>query len=182
IGLALYLKPDVDAESTVRSLQTGLEISGLYVRSNRTLRKRVFEIFEQTFAITRLLQAMSLVIAAFGITLTLFVIARERRSELALYRALGATRRQVFRLFVGKGAALGGLGTAIGIAGGVTLALILVFIINRELFGWTIQVFVPWWALAEQILTVTVVALFAAAIPALRASETPAGELTRDAA
>ncbi|MEO1173521.1 MAG: hypothetical protein AAFX94_15930, partial [Myxococcota bacterium] len=61
------------------------------------------------------------------------------------------------------------------------LAWVLVFVINRELFGWTIQVFVPWAALAEQIVTVVLVALAAAAIPALRASQTPAGELTRDA-
>lgn len=181
IGLALYLKDGVDPEGVVRDLESTLAVPGLYARSNDTLRTRVFEIFEQTFAITRLLQGMSLIIAAFGITLTLFVIAGERRAELALYRALGATRRQVFRLFVGKGVALGGLGTAIGVLGGTLLAGILVFIINRELFGWTIQVYVPWWALTEQIATVAVVALVAAAIPALRASETPAGELTRDA-
>ncbi len=181
IGLALYLEDGVDPEAVVRDLQTNLAVPGLYARSNQTLRTRVFEIFEQTFAITRLLQGMSLVIAAFGITLTLFVIAGERRAELALYRALGATRRQVFRLFVGKGVALGGLGTGIGVVGGTLLAGILVFIINRELFGWTIQVYVPWWALAEQIVTVGAVALVAAAVPALRASETPAGELTRDA-
>lgn len=181
VGLALYLDDSADPEAMVGTLNEELQIPGLVIQSNKTLRSRVFEIFEQTFAIVRLLQGMSLLIAAFGITLTLFVIARERVAELALYRALGATRRQVFRFFVGKGAALGGLGCGLGLVGGAALAWVLVFVINRELFGWTIQVFIPWAALAEQIVTVVLVALAAAAIPALRASQTPAGELTRDA-
>lgn len=181
IGLALYLRQGVDPEQTVAALRESLATPGLNIRSNRTLRTRVFEIFEQTFAITRLLQGMSLLIAAFGITLTLFVIAKEREAELALYRALGATRRQVFQFFVGKGAALGGVGVVIGAAGGALLASILIFIVNRQLFGWTIQVFIPWAALLEQVTTIVVVALAAAAIPAFRASTTPATELTRDA-
>ena len=42
---------------------------------------------------------LALLIAVCGITLTLIVLARERISELALYRALGARRRQIFRVF-----------------------------------------------------------------------------------
>jgi len=53
------------------------------------------DIFDQTFAVTRTLQAMALLIAAFGVSLTLLVQARERSGELALMRALGATRRQM---------------------------------------------------------------------------------------
>ena len=64
--------------------------AGLAARSNRTLREEVYRIFDQTFAVTRLLQAMSLLIAACGVTLTLLILARERVSELALYRALVA--------------------------------------------------------------------------------------------
>ena len=41
-------------------------------------------IFEETFAVTRLLQVMGLVIAAAGVTLSLLVLARERRAETAL--------------------------------------------------------------------------------------------------
>ena len=51
----------------------------LLVRSNRTLRREVLAIFEQTFAVTRLLQAMSLLVAVAGVTLALLVLARERR-------------------------------------------------------------------------------------------------------
>ncbi len=90
----------------------------LQIRSNRTLRGEVLAIFEQTFAVTRLLQVMGLVIAAAGVTLSLLVLARERRAELALYRALGASRPRLAALFLGRGLALGLAGLALGALGG----------------------------------------------------------------
>ena len=58
---------------------------------------------------------MSLIIAACAITLTLLVVAQEKASEIALYRTLGAFRRQVFLLFVSKGTAMAFLGLALGL-------------------------------------------------------------------
>lgn len=180
-GVAVYLQPGIDPEVAAVQLDSQLGIPGLNVRSNRTLRRRVFEIFEQTFAVVRLLQAMSLLIAIFGVMLTLFVIVRERVAELALYRSLGATGEQIFRFFVGKGLAIGGAGTVLGLVGGAGLAWILIFVINRELFGWTIQVAVPWMTLLGQLLSLAIMILFGAFLPAMTATQTPGGDLNRDA-
>ena len=114
----------------------------LIIRSNRALRAEVMDIFDQTFAVTRTLQAMALLIAVCGVSLTLLVQARERAGELALLRALGATRRQIFVLFLGEGAGMGLFGLGMGLFGGVGLAALLILVINREWFGWTIQ---PTW-------------------------------------
>ena len=123
---------------------------------------------------------MSLLIAVSGITLTLLVLARERVSELALYRSLGASRRQIFGLFVGKGLSMAALALGLGLAGGVTLAGILIFVINRAYFGWTIQVHWAWRPVLQQIATIVAAAVLASLYPALRASQTPATELSRD--
>ena len=152
----------------------------MLIRSNADLRKEIFLIFDQTFAVTRLLQLMSLLIAASGITLTLIVLARERISELALYRALGATRYQIFKVFLGKGLGIALFGLGLGAAGGLALAMILIYLINRAYFGWTIAVYWPWRSLGWEALTILVVAVLASVYPALRASRTPAGELTRE--
>ncbi|MBC7794757.1 MAG: FtsX-like permease family protein, partial [Clostridia bacterium] len=144
------------------------------------LRATIYGIFDQTFAITGILRAMSLLIAVCGITLTLLVLARERAAELALYGALGATRGQLFRLFVGHGVVLACFGVALGAIGGGALALVLVYLINRVYFGWTIQLALPWRSLASQVATIVGVAALAAVYPALRASRTHASELTRD--
>jgi putative ABC transport system permease protein len=153
----------------------------LLVRSNRTLRGEVLANFEQTFAVTRLLQAMGLVIAAAGVTLSLLVLARERRGELALYRALGASRAQLARIFLGRGLAIGVAGLALGAAGGAALALVLVRVVNPAFFGWTLGIDVPWGRLAGQAATILAAAAAASLHPSLVASRTPAQELSRDA-
>jgi len=179
-SIALYLEPGFEPERFVDRIRARFPEAPLNLRSNRALRAEVMRIFDQTFAVTRLLQAMALLVAASGITLTLLVLARERRSELALYRALGARRRQVLRLFLGKGLAIGGLGLLMGAAAGGAFAAILVLVINRAYFGWTIQVALPWRDLAVAAITILGAAAAASIYPAARASSTPAGDLSRD--
>lgn len=179
-SVALYLESSVDTEVMVDALKAAFETSAMDIRSNKRLRDEAMTIFDQTFAVTRLLQGISLLIAVCGIALMLLVLAREQVSELALYRAIGATRRQVFGLFVGKGLGMGLLGLVMGIVGGIVLAMVLIFVINRAYFGWTIQVYWPWGALVEQMVTILGVSLLASLYPALKASRTPATELGRD--
>jgi putative ABC transport system permease protein len=180
-SLALYLRPGAEPGRAIDELRARVGSAPLVFRSNRRLREEVFAIFDQTFAVTRLLQGMALLIAVAGITLTLLVLARERVAELALYRALGATRGQLFAHFVGKGLGMAGLALVLGAAGGVVLAGILVLVINRAYFGWTIQMYWPWRAVLEQLAAIVAAALVASLYPALRASATPATELSRDA-
>ncbi|MEZ4386064.1 MAG: FtsX-like permease family protein [Candidatus Krumholzibacteriia bacterium] len=130
----------------------------------------MLDIFDQTFAITGILQVMALVIAICGVSLTLLIMGRERATELALYRSLGATRAQVFRLGLGEGAGLGVLGLGLGLVGGAGLAAILILVINRDWFGWTIRFDLPAAALAQQAALILLAALAAAVYPALRAS------------
>ena len=179
-SVALYLNAGVDAEKIVDEIRGQFPNAALEVRSNRRLRQEAMDIFDQTFAITKLLQGISLLIAVCGITLMLMVLAREQTSELALYRAMGATKQQVFRLFVGKGFGMGFLGLVLGILGGIALAMILIFVINRAYFGWTIQVYWPWIAIAQQIGTILLAAVVASLYPALKASKIPAIELRRE--
>ncbi len=179
-NIALYLREGLDSRQVVDRLKARFADRPLIIRSNRDLRREVFDIFDQTFAVTRLLQVMSLIIAACGITLTLIVMARERVSEMALYRALGSTRRQIFRVFVGKGLGIATLALALGSIGGLALSMILIFVINRAYFGWTIAVHWPWGELTQQVVTILIASLAASIYPALRASRTPATELTRE--
>ena len=177
---AFYLKAGTDAESVAGRWRSEFENSGLRIRSNRALRERILAIFDETFAVTRLLRAMGLLIAVCAVTLTLLVLAREQVAELALYRALGATRPQIFRVFLGKGVGLAGFGLAAGAAGGMALALILIYGINRTYFGWTIALHFPAASLAGDAALLLACAVAASLYPALRAARTPAVELSRE--
>jgi putative ABC transport system permease protein len=107
-------------------------------------------------------------------------MARERRAEIALLRSLGATRAQLFVVWVGKGVALALLGLVPGAIGGLALAWVLVVAINRAYFGWTIPIEAPGVDVFAQVATVLAAAVAAAIVPALRASRAPATELCRE--
>lgn len=177
---ALFLAPGTDVEATVDALRRAFDGRPLIIRSNRTLRAEVLAIFDQTFAVTRTLQGMALLIAALGVSVTLLIQSHERAGELALLRALGATRRQVFGLFLGEGAAMGALGLLLGLGGGVGLAALLILVINRTWFGWTIRPAWPGADLAVQAAVVLAVAALAAVYPASRARLARPGQLARD--
>lgn len=179
-SISLYLADDLDPEQTVDRLKSAFEGVPLTFTSNRKLRREVDRIFDETFVVTRLLQAMSLMVAACAIALTLLVMARERRLEIALYRSLGASRGQVFRLFLAKGAAIAGLGVLLGGLGGAGLFFVLSQSINRAWFGWTIRGTFPAETLAMQVVTIAVVVLVASLHPAWKAGGTPATELCRE--
>jgi putative ABC transport system permease protein len=172
--------PGSDAEATVDVIKARCAGVPLLVRSNRALRQEVFRVFDQTFAVTRLLQAMGLLIAVCGVTVTLLVLARERVPELALYRALGATRGAIFRVFLGQGLGIAAVGLALGTLGGIALALVLVYVVNRASFGWTIALSWPVGDLVRQAGAILLAAALASLYPALRASRVPATELRRE--
>ncbi len=176
-SVALHLKPGADPEAVAAAIENRYPRGFLRVRSNQRLKDDVLHVFDQTFAVTRILQVMSLIIAACAITLTLLVVAQEKASEIALYRTLGAFRRQVFLLFVSKGAAMAFLGLAMGYAAGAGLGVVLIFVIQKSYFGWSIEWTWPWLALAGEALAIICAAVLASLYPAFKASRTPASEL-----
>lgn len=177
---ALFLAPGADVDAVVADLKTAHRGRPLIFRSNRDLRAEVMALFDQTFAVTRTLQAMALLIAVCGVSLTLLTQARERVGELALLRALGATRRQIFGLFLGEGLGMGVLGLLMGLGGGIGLAALLILVINRVWFGWTIQPAWPGPELVRQAAAVLAAAAAAAVYPALKAGLSKPGQLSRD--
>ncbi len=179
-SVSLYLDEGTDPEQVVTALAARLPEVPLEIRSNARLRAEVFRIFDQTFLVTRTLQLVTLLVAALGVATTLLVIAEEGRSEVALARSLGADRPQVFRVFLGKGAGIGVVGVILGLTGGMGLAWILVHLINRAYFGWSIRA--DWGALfmVPEFASIGAAVLLASLYPAWKASRTPAVELKRD--
>jgi len=179
-SVAVYLGQEVDPGRFAGRLERRWADLPLRLRRNAEIRADALEVFDQTFAITRLLRGMALLVAACGVALTLLVLVHERRVELALYRALGADRGQVFRFFLGKGVGIAAFALVMGGLAGAGLAWVLVEVVNPAWFGWTIPA--RWLdpSLPAQAAVVLAVAVLAAIHPALRASRAPAAELGRD--
>jgi putative ABC transport system permease protein len=145
-NVSLWLKPGVDAD-TVRA-ELVREFPGLAVFTNVKLRAEVLRIFRQTFAITYALEVIAVLVAVIGLALTLTSVLLDRREELTTLRALGFTRREL----AGAAALEGGVVAAAAVAGGLVLSValgwLLIYVINKQSFGWTLGFAVPWGQLA----------------------------------
>jgi putative ABC transport system permease protein len=127
-------------------------------------------IFDSTFAITYALEAIAILVAGLGVISTLITLILERRAEIAVLGFLGATRAQVRRMVVIEALLIGGVSQIIGIFTGVMLSLILIYVINVQSFGWTIQFFFPAGFIIQSTLLIIAAAAVAGLYPASRAA------------
>jgi putative ABC transport system permease protein len=170
-NLSVYLKDGVDAEVVRQRL---LEQVGddelLYCVTNRELLREAMRIFESTFAITYALQLIAIVIAGLGVASTLITLIYQRKREIGLLSLVGATYRQTKRIILCEALLLGAVSQLIGLAIGVLLAYVLIYVINVQSFGWTIQFHVPWrFFLVSTLLVILASGLFGL-YPAIRAA------------
>jgi putative ABC transport system permease protein len=114
-----------------------------------------------------------LAVAVLGVATTLAALTLERRAELSMLRFIGASRRQIRAVIVMESGLIGLLGTLIGLMLGGILSMLLVYVINFQSFGWTIQFAVPGAFLLQAavvVMTATLAAGFYPATLALRTS------------
>jgi putative ABC transport system permease protein len=163
---AVYLAPGADAgraEQAIRLCTAGL---GVTVAPNRELRRNAIVIFDRTFAITWALEAVAIVVAMLGAANSLLALVLDRRRELGLLRYLGASAGQIRGMILVEAGFLGLLAALIGLALGFALSLLLIFVVNKQSFGWTIQFHPPVALLAGALLLVWCVTVAAGFYPA----------------
>jgi putative ABC transport system permease protein len=165
-SLAIFAVPGADLVRLRSAVVRSVLPLRVDVATNRELRDLVVRIFDRTFAITYALDVVAITIAVLGVVSTLFALVLERRREFGLLRYLGVTAGGVRVTVLVEAAGIGLLGGALGVAVGMLLALLLVFVINRQAFGWLIELHVPWGFLLETVLLVVVAAVVAGVYPA----------------
>ncbi|MGH7728899.1 MAG: ABC transporter permease, partial [Vulcanimicrobiaceae bacterium] len=165
-SVAIYAKPGIDLlDLRTRVIRAALP-ARIDVVTTRELRALVVEIFNRTFAVTYALYVIALAIAVMGVVSTLFALVLERKREIGLLRYLGLARGGVRRMVLYEAAAIGGLGGLAGFLIGVPLALLLIDVINRQAFGWLIELHVPYGFLLQALALVVLAALAAGLYPA----------------
>jgi putative ABC transport system permease protein len=163
---AVYLARGADAEAVQRDLQRRTAGLGVAIAPNRTLRQAAIEIFDRTFAITWALEAVAILVAMLGAANSLLALVLDRRRELGLLRYLGASAPQVRRMILTEAAFLGALAILLGLALGFALSLLLIFVVNKQSFGWTIQFHPPVLLLGGALALVWCVTVLAGIYPA----------------
>ena len=179
-SVAVYLREVRSRETLIEAFRQQFSRSDQFmIYSNRSLRTRIFQIFDQTFAVTYVLRTIAVTVAITGIFLALTTLITERSRELAIVRVIGGSAGQIRRLLLWETAMLGVLAGVIGVASGLCLSLVLTGVINRAFFGWTIHLAFPWRSLALVPFWIFGVALVAGVLPAWRAGRLVLAESLR---
>jgi len=179
-SLAIHLEPGISPKTVGDSLREQLRPRGEFlVYSQAGLRDEALRIFDRSFAVTALLRTLAIAVAALGVTLSLTALGVERTREIGILRATGASRGQILRTIMTESAYLGTTGILLGLVTGFAVALILMQVINRAFFGWTIDWHTPFPSLLGIVVGMMIACLLASLPPAWRASRLSPAEALR---
>lgn len=170
---SIWERPDADAAATVAAIRAQVDTGGtLEILSSTELRERSLAIFDRVFGITYALEAVAVLVGLAGISVAASSSALARRAQFGMLRHIGMLRRQVLALLACEGIVLSALGVAFGLALGALLSLVLIYIINRRSFHWSIDLSFPW----VQLLLLSGALIAAAAVTALWSGRAVLGE------
>ena len=165
----LFVESGQDVSALAAELQR--HFSGrtdLTIQSNQSVRNNALDIFDRTFAITAALQLLSVIVAFIGVLSALMSLQLEKTRELGVLRATGMTLRQLWQLTLLETGLMGMTAGLVAMPVGWVLAWILINIINRRSFGWTLQMNLEPSFFLQAFLVAVIAALLAGIYPALR--------------
>lgn len=179
-ALGLRLLPGANLDQVVRDVETAIASQQrLIVRPNQALRNEVLIVFDRTFAITAALQLLATIVAFIGVLSALLSLALEKQRELGILRSIGLTVRQLWGLIMLETGLMGSVAGFLALPTGYALAIILIYIINRRSFGWTLQLQVEPAPFLQAMLVAILAALIAGIYPAIRMSRMVTSEAMR---
>ena len=180
-GVAIEAAPGTDLGVLMAALRArAAGDQEVVVRSNRALREASLEIFDRTFAITSVLRTLTVAVAFIGMLAALMALQLERAREIAVLRTLGLTPRQVWGLVTAETGLMGLLAGVLAVPGGLVLAGILVFVINRRSFGWTMPIDPSPAILLQGVALSVLAAVLAGLYPAWRMARALPADALRD--
>jgi putative ABC transport system permease protein len=173
-SIAVFARPRTDPDTLLAALRA-LDTGGqeVFFRPDRALRDASLAVFDRTFAITGVLRLLALAVAFAGVLSALMALQLERAREVGVLRATGLTEGQVRGLVAAQTALMGLAAAALALPLGALLSWIMVHVINRRSFGWTMRLDFDATRLGEVVVVALGAALLAGLYPAWRLARTP---------
>ena len=171
-SLGLFGATGVSPEDLVARVRGLPEADRAVVRSNRTLREASLVVFDRTFAVTAVLRLLALGVAFIGVLGALMALELERAREHAVLRAQGVTPRGLWGLVTLETGLVGLIAGLLAVPAGLLLAKIMIDVINKRSFGWTLQTHIPESVLLQAVVLSLIGALLAGVFPAWRMGRT----------
>jgi putative ABC transport system permease protein len=181
MSLGVFLEKAADRAASRAAVERLLPAQdGFLLHSNADLRRISLAIFDRTFAITRVLRLLAMLVAFLGIVSALLALQLERAKEVATLRALGLTPRQLFGEVMLETGLLGAIAGLLALPLGALLAALLVQVINKRSFGWTLDLSFPPESLLAALALAVSAALLSGLYPAWKMSRTPPARALRE--
>ncbi len=173
-GLGLYIQPGITPEVVIDKVKALAAQAGqqVRIRSNREIRAYTLEIFDRTFAITHVLRLLAILVAFIGILTALMALQLERAKEIAVLRATGVTPGEVTRIITIQTGTMGLLAGLMAIPTGLVLSQVLIHVINKRSFGWSMESLINLNELSAAIILAVSAAMLAAIYPSWRMTRT----------
>ena len=166
-SVGIYLQAGTDTTAIANQLRaTASTVEPVIVRSTGELRERSLAIFDRTFLITRVLHSIILLVAFVGVMGAIIALQLASGRDHAILRIQGLTKSQLRSLLYCQGGLIGLFAAILAIPLGIVLGWLLVAVINRRAFGWTIDFFLDPQVLVQALLVAIVAALAASVYPA----------------
>jgi putative ABC transport system permease protein len=137
--------------------------------SNRELRTEILQVFDQTFSIAHALKVIAFLVAILGIVNSMLALVIERERDFGILRAIGTFKAQIRKMTILEAELMGIVSFFLAAGSGILLAMILIYVINKQSFGWTIQLFSVPSVFVQALALVVCAAFLAGLIPAYAA-------------
>ncbi len=170
---SLGIKVSGDPQIVYEQLREQLNLHPSQLYDQAQIKSIALDIFSQTFAITRALNGVTLMVAVIGLFSACFMLLDARKAAIARLYALGVSRRKLMTMVVGQIVALVSFTLVIALPLGAMVGYVLTDIVTLRAFGWSLNYL--WnWSDALSIAAITIlVAVIATLIPLWRLVSKP---------
>ena len=144
--LSVTLQTGASASEVVGRLKAALPpalVRRMTFADPREIRARALTVFDRSFAITYLLEAIAVLVGLAGVAATVSAQTLARTREFGMLRHIGVRRRQIMAMLAAEGALLGVVGGVAGLSLGVAISQVLIHVVNPQSFNWTMQTRLP---------------------------------------
>jgi len=146
---SIWVSTGVNAAAVEKTLRQRMAHGeALEITTSTALHERSLQIFDRAFTVTYALEAIAVLIGLTGVSFAAGSTALARRAEFGMLRHIGMLRGQVVAMLASEGILTSAFGVLYGLGVGLALSLVLVYVINRQSFNWSIDFALPAWQLA----------------------------------
>jgi putative ABC transport system permease protein len=180
---SVAVKPGAREDTVARAVRAALPpalAAHAAVSRPREIRARALAVFDRSFAITYLLEAIAILVGLAGVAATVSAQTLARTKEFGMLRHVGVLRGQIIVMLAAEGALLGTVGGVAGIGLGLAMSQVLIHVVNPQSFHWTMDTRLPWTLFASVAVSLVVAAAGTALLAGRRALSADAVRAVRE--